>query len=140
VVHPCVTARPYPQMPMDAEDPTPYQPPTLTELEEAQAGAVLARQIDLEWLMASDDPPDVGQSSPSSSIGRRGTSGPGVGEQARTCSSRSEAAAATSRRWPTPRTAQCGRSASLRPRGGVDGGRVGRDSGRDRKGLRRSVA
>jgi hypothetical protein len=42
------------------EDPTPHQSPTLTELEEARAGAQLARQIDLEWLMASDDPPNVG--------------------------------------------------------------------------------
>jgi WhiB family transcriptional regulator, redox-sensing transcriptional regulator len=42
------------------EDPMPCQPPTLTELAEARAGAVLARQIDREWLMASDDPPDVG--------------------------------------------------------------------------------
>jgi WhiB family redox-sensing transcriptional regulator len=42
------------------EDPTPDQAPTLTELEEARAGAKLARQIDLEWLMAHDDPPDVG--------------------------------------------------------------------------------
>jgi hypothetical protein len=43
-----------------AEDLTLRQAPTLTELEEARAGAQLARQIDLEWLMASDDPPDVG--------------------------------------------------------------------------------
>jgi hypothetical protein len=43
-----------------AEEPTPHQPPTLTELEEARAGAQLARQIDLSLLMASDDPPDVG--------------------------------------------------------------------------------
>jgi WhiB family transcriptional regulator, redox-sensing transcriptional regulator len=42
------------------EDPTPHQSPALTELEEARAGAQLARQVDLEWLMASDDPPDVG--------------------------------------------------------------------------------
>ena len=33
-----------------AEDPTPHQASTLTELEEARAGALLARQIDLEWL------------------------------------------------------------------------------------------
>jgi|GEM_PF-6876443 len=38
-----------------AEDPTPHQSPTLTELEEARVGTLLARQIDLEWLMASDN-------------------------------------------------------------------------------------
>lgn len=44
-----------------AEEPDegPLQAPTLTELEEARAGASLARQVDLEWLMASDDPPDA---------------------------------------------------------------------------------
>jgi hypothetical protein len=42
------------------EDLTSDQPPTLTEPEEARAGAALARQIDLEWLMASDDAPAVG--------------------------------------------------------------------------------
>jgi hypothetical protein len=42
------------------EDPTPCQSPTLTEFEEAWAGAQLARRIDIEWLMASDDPADVG--------------------------------------------------------------------------------
>jgi hypothetical protein len=41
------------------EDTAPDQSPTLTELEEARAGVALARQINLEWLMASDDPPDV---------------------------------------------------------------------------------
>jgi WhiB family redox-sensing transcriptional regulator len=43
-----------------AEDPTPHQAPMLTELEETRAGALVARQTDLEWLMAPDDPPDVG--------------------------------------------------------------------------------
>jgi len=57
-VHPRVTAWPYPQKSMVdllAEDPTPHQSPTLTELEEARVGTLLARQIDLEWLMASDN-------------------------------------------------------------------------------------
>ena len=52
-VHPRVTARSYPQRSMlDQldEDLTPLQSPTLTELEEARAGAATARQIDLEWL------------------------------------------------------------------------------------------
>jgi hypothetical protein len=43
-IHQHVTARPYPQLPMAEEieeDPTPRQAPTLTELEEARAGAVL---------------------------------------------------------------------------------------------------
>jgi hypothetical protein len=62
-VHPRVTAWPYPQRSMVDllhGDPMPDQPPTLTELAEARAGALLARQIDLDWLMAHDDPPDVG--------------------------------------------------------------------------------
>lgn len=42
-----------------AEEPTPYQPPTLTELEQARAGVNLARQPALESLMASEDVPDV---------------------------------------------------------------------------------
>ena len=41
------------------EDPTPCRPPTLTELAEARAGVVLAPQIDLEWLMASEEMPDL---------------------------------------------------------------------------------
>ncbi len=41
------------------EDPTPCQPPTLTELAEARAGVVLAPQIDLDWLMASEEMPDL---------------------------------------------------------------------------------
>jgi hypothetical protein len=62
LIHPRVTARPYPQRPMvdlPHEDPTPCQPPTPTELAEARAGVVLARQIDLDWLMASEEMPDV---------------------------------------------------------------------------------
>jgi len=42
-----------------AEDPTLRQSPTLTGLEEARVGVERRRQIDLEWLMAFDDPPDV---------------------------------------------------------------------------------
>jgi hypothetical protein len=63
-IHPRVTARPYPHMSMVdqlAEDLTPDQAPTLTELEEARAGVELARHVAVEGLMASDDPADVGE-------------------------------------------------------------------------------
>ena len=39
-----------------AEEPTHYQPPTLTELEEARAGVELARWADVEWLVAPEAP------------------------------------------------------------------------------------
>jgi hypothetical protein len=51
--------------------------------------------------MASDDPPDVGYSSPSSSTGRRGTLSQIAEERARTFSSRSGLMVRPLRRWPT---------------------------------------
>jgi WhiB family redox-sensing transcriptional regulator len=44
---------------VEEPDEGPLQAPTLTELEEARASATLVRQVDLEWLMASDDPTDA---------------------------------------------------------------------------------
>ena len=41
------------------EDPTPCQPPTLTELEAAWAGVQVAALVALDWLMASEEAPDV---------------------------------------------------------------------------------
>lgn len=42
-----------------ADDPTPHQSPTLTDLEEGRAGVQLSRQLALQWLMALEDTPDV---------------------------------------------------------------------------------
>ena len=41
------------------EDSTPYQAPTLTELEAARADAAMAERRSVEWLMATQDSPDV---------------------------------------------------------------------------------
>jgi WhiB family redox-sensing transcriptional regulator len=42
-----------------AEDPRPYQSPTLSEPEEARVSVQLARHVVLEAMMAAEDVPDV---------------------------------------------------------------------------------
>jgi WhiB family redox-sensing transcriptional regulator len=46
-------------MAMVEEDTPPQQAPTLTEVESARADVATARQIDLEWLMASGGSSDA---------------------------------------------------------------------------------
>lgn len=82
-----------PMVDLLTEDPTPYQAPTLTELEAARAGVALSRQ-------------------PSSSTGRRGTPRLLVVAQGQTCSFQSEAVIARLRPWPTAKAVRCVRSAS----------------------------
>ena len=108
-------------------DPTPCQPPTLTELAAARGGAVLARQIDLEWLMApeghdrrlSRPAPQSTSLAPVSGVSRSGPSAP------------LPEAGLVARLTPRPTARVSGEGALPRvsPRGGVDGRPWGETSG-----------